>query len=66
MVIINSQRSPTLRIVKNIQFKIMNVLISINIHIVNLTKKELLIKLNWFAKYKADLILNEIKLKFQA
>ncbi len=29
------------------------------------TKEKLLIGLNWFIKYKADLILSENKLKFQ-
>ncbi len=46
MVTINGQKSPTLEIVKNIQLKIMDVLISINIHIIDLTKKKLLIGLN--------------------
>ncbi len=64
MVTINGQKSPTLEIVKNIQLKIMDVLISINIHIIDLTKKKLLIGLNQFAKYKANLILSENKFKF--
>jgi len=37
----------------------------INIHIVDSNKEELLIGSNWLAKYKADLILSENKLKFQ-
>ncbi len=44
----------------------MDALVSINIHIVNLTKEKLLIGSNWFSKYKADLILTENKLKFEA
>ncbi len=43
----------------------MNTLVSINIHIVDLTKEKLLIGSNQFSKYKADLILTEGKLKFQ-
>ena len=46
MVIVNDQKSPTLGIVENTQFKIMDALVSINIHIVDSTKKELLIGLN--------------------
>ena len=42
----------------------MDMQVSINIHIVDSNKKELLIDLNWFAKYKANFILNENKLKF--
>ena len=38
----------------------------INIHIMDSTKEELLLGSNWFAKYKADLILSENLLKFQA
>ncbi len=63
---VNNQKNPTLEIVKNAQLKIINILISINIYIVNLTKEELLIESNWFTKYKADLIFSENKLKFQA
>jgi len=65
MIIVNSQKNPTLEIIKNAQLKIIDALVSINIHIVNSTKKELLIGLNWFFKYKADLILIENKLKFK-
>ncbi len=64
MIMINNQKSPTLEIVKNAQLKIIDILIPINIHIVDLTKEKLLIKSNQFVKYKADLILNENKLKF--
>ncbi len=63
---VNNQKNPTLEIVKNAQLKIIDTLVSINIHIIDLIKKELLIRSNWFAKYKADLILSENKLKFQA
>src|SRR6266498_5479736 len=66
MVTVNGQKSLTLRIVENAQLKIMDVLVPINIHIVDLTKEELLIGSNWFSKYKADLILTENKLKFEA
>src|SRR6266498_2352941 len=44
----------------------MDALVSINIHVVDSTKEELLIGSNWFSKYKADLILTENKLKFKA
>jgi len=50
---------------KNINLKIIDVQVLINIYIVNLNKEELLIGSNWIAKYKADLILSENKLKFQ-
>jgi len=66
MITVNGQKSPTLGIVENVQLKIMDALVLINIHIVNSTKKELLIESNWFSKYKADLILTENKLKFEA
>src|SRR6266498_3811385 len=66
MMTINGEKSPTLRIVENAQLKIMDALIPINLYIVNLTKEELLIGSNWFSKYKADLILTENKLKFEA
>ena len=66
MVTVNGQKSPTLGIVENAQLKIMDALVSINIHIVDSTKEELLIGLNWFSKYKTDLILTENKLKFEA
>src|SRR6266498_598147 len=66
MVTVNGQKSPTLEIVENAQLKIMDALVPINIHIVDSTKEELLIGSNWFSKYKADLILTENKLKFEA
>ncbi len=66
MVTVNGQKSPTLGIVENAQLKIMNVLVSINIYIVDSTKEELLIGSNWFSKYKIDLILTKNKLKFKA
>ena len=43
----------------------MDALIPINIYIIDSTKEKLLIELNCFFKYKADLILTEGKLKFQ-
>ncbi len=46
MIIVNSQRSLTLKIVENTQFKIIDILIFINIYIVNSTKEKLLIGLN--------------------
>ncbi len=64
MVIVNGQKSSILKIIKNVQLKIMDALVLINIHIVDLIKEELLIESNWFFKYKADLILTERKLKF--
>ena len=66
MVTVNDQKSPTLGIIENAQLKIMDILVPINIHIVDSTKEELLIKSNWVFKYKADLILTENKLKFEA
>src|SRR6266542_4696694 len=66
MVTVNGQKSLTLGIVENAQLKIMDALVPINIHIVDSTKEELLIGSNWFFKYKADLILTENKLKFEA
>src|SRR6266496_1555438 len=66
MVTVNGQKSPTLGIVENAQLKIMDALVPINIHVVDSTKEELLIGSNWFSKYKADLILTENKLKFEA
>ncbi len=66
MITVNSQKSPTLGIVENAQLKIMDALVFINIYIVDSTKEELLIGSNWFSKYKADLILTENKLKFEA
>ncbi len=65
MVTVNGQKSPTLGIVENAQLKIMDALVPINIHIVDSTKKKLLIGSNWFSKYKADLILTKNKLKFK-
>ena len=46
MVTVNGQKSPTLGIVENAQLKIIDALVPINIHIVDLTKEELLIGLN--------------------
>src|SRR6266542_3461607 len=66
MVTVNGQKSLTLGIVENAQLKIIDALVPINIHIIDLTKEELLIGSNWFSKYKADLILTENKLKFEA
>ena len=66
MVTVNGQKSPTLEIIENVQLKIMDALVPINIHIVDSTKEELLIGLNQFSKYKADLILIKNKLKFEA
>src|SRR6266542_4991083 len=66
MITVNSQKSLTLGIVENAQLKIMDALVPINIYIVDLTKEEFLIGSNWFSKYKADLILIENKLKFEA
>ncbi len=54
MVIVNGQKSSILKIIKNVQLKIMDALVLINIHIVDLIKEELLIESNWFFKYKAD------------
>ncbi len=44
----------------------MDALVPINIYIMDSMKEELLIGSNWFSKYKADLILTENKLKFEA
>ncbi len=66
MVTVNGQKSLTLGIVENAQLKIMDALVPINIHIIDSTKEEFLIGSNWFSKYKADLILTENKLKFEA
>ncbi len=46
MVIINGEKSLTLGIVENAQLKIMDALVSINLHIVDSTKEELLIGSN--------------------
>ncbi len=43
---VNNQKNPTLEIVKNAQLKIIDTLVSINIHIIDLIKKELLIRSN--------------------
>ncbi len=64
MIIIDGKKSPSIRIVENAELKILDVKVLINIHIVNSTKEELLLGSNWFAKYKADLILSENLLKF--
>src|SRR6266540_1538044 len=66
MVIIDGKKSPSIRIVENARLKIVDIRVLINIHIVDSTKKKLLLGSNWFAKYKADLILSENLLKFQA
>src|SRR6266496_6285207 len=65
MVTINGKKSPSIRIVENAGLKILDVKVPINIHIVDSTKEKLLLGSNWFAKYKADLILSENLLKFQ-
>ncbi len=64
MVTIDGKRSPSIGIVENVGLKILDVRVSINIYIVDSTKEELLLGSNWFAKYKADLILSENLLKF--
>src|SRR6266508_2679611 len=46
MVTVNGQKSPTLGIVENVQLKIMDALVPINIHVVDSTKEELLIGSN--------------------
>ena len=66
IITVNSQKSPILGIIKNVQLKIMDTLVPINIYIIDSTKKELLIGSNQFSKYKANLILTENKLKFEA
>ncbi len=66
MVTIDGKRSPSIGVVENAGLKILDIRVPINIHIVDLTKEKLLLRLNWFAKYKADLILSENLLKFQA
>ncbi len=63
-MIINRQKSPAIGIMENVNLRILDAQVPINIHIVNSNKEELLIGSNWLAKYKADLILNENKLKF--
>ncbi len=66
MMTINGEKNPTLGIIENVQLKIMDALVPINLYIVGSTKEELLIESNWFSKYKADLILTKNKLKFEA
>src|SRR6266540_3571370 len=66
IVTIDGKKSPSIRIVENAGLKILDMKVPINIHIVNSTKEELLLGSNWFAKYKADLILSKNLLKFQA
>ncbi len=66
MVTVNGQKNLILGIVENAQLKIIDILVPINIHIIDSIKEELLIGSNWFSKYKADLILTENKLKFEA
>ena len=65
MVTIDGKKSPSIGIVENAGLKILDVKVPINIHIVDSIKKELLLGSNWFAKYKADLILSKNLLKFQ-
>ena len=64
MITVNSQKNLILGIVKNVQLKIMDTLVSINIYIVDSTKEKLLIESNRFTKYKANLIFSKNKLKF--
>jgi len=64
MVIVNSQKSLRVEIIENANLRILNTMVFINIYIVKLMKKEFLIELNWFTKYKVDLILSKNKLKF--
>src|SRR6266540_4605019 len=66
MVTIDGKKSPSIGVVENARLKILDVKVPINIHIMDSIKEELLLGLNWFAKYKADLILSENLLKFQA
>ena len=42
----------------------MNIIVFINIYIVDSIKEELLIELNQFAKYKANLIFMKNKIRF--
>ncbi len=46
MITVNSQRSSTLEIVENVQLKIIDALVSINIYIIDLAKEKLFIGLN--------------------
>ncbi len=66
IVTINGQKNPAVGIMKNANLRILDIQVSINIHIVDSNKEEFLIGSNWLAKYKANLILSENKLKFQA
>src|SRR6266542_2830326 len=66
MVTIDGKKSLSIGIVENAGLKILDIRVPINIHIIDSTKEELLLESNWFAKYKADLILSENLLKFQA
>jgi len=49
---------------ENVNLRILDAQVLINIHIVDSNKEELLIGSNWLAKYKVNLILSENKLKF--
>ena len=64
IVTIDGKKSQSIEIVENAGLKILDVKVPVNIHIVDSTKEELLLGSNWFAKYKADLILSENLLKF--
>ena len=64
MITINDQKNPAIGIIKNANLRILDAQVLINIYIVDSNKEELLIGSNQFAKYKADFILNENKLKF--
>ena len=66
MITIDGKKSPSIGIVENAGLRILDIKVPINIHIVDSTKEKLLLGSNWFAKYKADLILSENLLKFQA
>jgi len=64
IVTINGQKSLAVGIMENANLKILDVQVPINIHIIDSNKEEFLISSNWLAKYKANLILSENKLKF--
>ncbi len=64
MVTINGQKNLAVGIMKNANLRISDAQVPINIHIIDSNKEELLIGSNWLAKYKANLILSENKLKF--
>ncbi len=66
MITIDEKKSLSIEIVENAGLKILDVRVPINIHIVDSTKEKLLLGSNQFTKYKADLILSENLLKFQA